>query len=118
MEDIFKVGDRVITSKGRFAKVESTNEKKSIIAIGSNLVEIYNKELLKLDNSKVTIVEYYKDFVDMYNSPLKEIIHIDKRIFLFDFNNPMTNHILEECTKKLVKRLGYSSIIITKIILA
>lgn len=113
---MFKEGDKIITSKGRFGTIVSSNPKKSIINIGQNQYEIYNSELLLVDNSKAIEVEYYIDNVQYYNSPLKEIIYINKKCILFDFNKPLHNPIMDLCYDKLKKRIN-KNVIITKLLL-
>lgn len=117
METFLKQGDKVITSKGRFGKISSTNGKKSIVTIGSNNVEIYNTELYLVDNVKSIEVEYYRDKVEIYKPPLKDIVYVSKKLSLFDFNNPMANPILDECKIKVSKHINYNNIIITKLMI-
>ena len=113
---MFKEGDKVITSKGRFGTILVTNDFKSIISIGVNKFEIYNKELLLVDNAKSIEVEYYVDSVNHYDSPQKEILYINKKCIIFDFNNPLKNPILDLCYDKLKKRVD-KNVIITKLLL-
>lgn len=113
--ETLKIGDRVITSKGRFGIIKSVHDKYTYVTMGNKVHEIYQNELLLLSNAKALEVEYYKDFINTYDLPNKEIIYISKRLTIYDFNNPMNNSIIDECKIKLMKRINYTNIIITKI---
>lgn len=104
-------GDVVITSKGRFGTIQSIRDKRADVKIGSKIYEIYLKELIKADSAKSLEVEYCDTF-SPFAEPQKEIIYISKRLVLYDFNNPMSNAILEECKSRLTKRVGKAVLII------
>ena len=111
----FKEGDKVITSKGRFGIIAHSNDIKSIVQIGKKDIEIYNTELLLTSNAQSVDVEYYMDNVNIYVTPLKELIMIPSNTVIYDFNNPMDNTFINICKEKLTKRINYNSVIITKI---
>ena len=110
METVFKEGDKVITSKGRFGEILYKDSTKSVVQIGKTSYQIYNTELLKVDNAKGFIVEYY-----MNGECLKETIYIDKRIIVFDINNP--NIVFNNIQIKLIKKLNNNNITINKIVM-
>jgi hypothetical protein len=113
---MFKEGDKIITSKGRFGVIIKSNLKKSIVSIGQKEHEIYNSELLLVDNAKAVEIEYYIDTVQYYNAPSKEIVYINKKCILFDFSKPLSNPIVDICYDKLRKRIN-KNVIITKLLL-
>jgi len=115
--DNFKSGDKVITSKGRFGHLESVTEKKAIVVIGKKKHEIYLTELISSSNAKAIDVEYYMDYVDRFVTPLKELVYIPSKVMIFDYYNPMDNTFLDICKLKLIKRINYKNVIITKVIL-
>lgn len=111
----FKEGDRVITSKGRFGIITSIEGKYAHVKMGNKIHEIYQAELLPMLGSRGVEVEFYKDFINTFSIPDKEIVYIPKNIVAYDFSNPMTNNILDECKLKLIKRINYANIIIIKL---
>jgi len=113
----FKPSDKVITSKGRFGIIESVSDKYAHVRMGNKVYEIYQAELLHVLSARGIEIEYYKDFINTYDSPLKEIIYVSKHIVLYDFNNPINDVVLNECKLKLIKRIDYKNVIITKLIL-
>lgn len=114
---MFKENAKVITSKGRFARIVSSNEFKSIILIGKKTVEVCNDELLELSDTKAVIVEYYPS---RFDSEIKsEMVHINNKIPLFDFSKPVydftQSEFFKECADKLNKRINNTEFIIFKI---
>lgn len=113
---MFKEKTKVITSKGRFAKVISSDPLKSIVSIGTKQVEIYNEELLEIANSKAVVIEYYPDRFSQEKA--SEVLHISK-VPIFDFSKPCYNFsdsdFFKECSTKLNKRINSTEFIIYKI---
>lgn len=114
---MFKENAKVITSKGRFARIVSSNDLRSIILIGKKTIEVYNEELLELSDTKAVIVEYYPD---RFTGEIKsEMIHINNKIPVFDFSKPVHDFtysdFFRECSDKLNKRINSTEFIILKI---
>lgn len=113
METYIQPSDKIITSRGRFGRVKSTDGIKSIVTIGKNDFEIFNTELSLVDNVKSVQVEFCREA--LYNDIEKDIIWISKKSPIYDFNKPLDNLILNECKAILCKKLNVSKIIIVKI---
>jgi len=114
---MFKENAKVITSKGRFARIVSSNDLKSCILIGKKTIEVYNEELLELSDTKAVIVEYYPS---RFDAEIKsEMIHINNKIPVFDFAKPVydftSSDFFKECADKLNKRINNTEFIILKI---
>ena len=113
---VFKEGDKVITSKGRFGIIKSINDNKAQIQIGNNTFEIDTIELLHKDNAKSIEVEYQEG--KLFGSPiLKEMLYIPKKLVIYDYNNPMSNTVLDYCKEKLIKRINKPDLLILKLYL-
>ena len=114
---MFKENTKVITSKGRFARIISSNELKSIILIGKKQVEVYNEELLELSDIRTVIVEYLPDRFSLVKE--SQMIHINNKIPIYDFSKPVydftQSEFFKECADKLNKRIDDTEFIITKI---
>lgn len=114
---MFKENTKVITSKGRFARIISSDDLKSKISIGTKIVEVYNEELLEVSNTKAVIIEYYPSRFDVETK--SELIHINNKIPVFDFSKPVhdftMSEFFRECADKLNKRINNAEFIIFKI---
>ena len=105
--------NKVITSKGRFGKIKSTDGIKSIVTIGKHDFEIYNTELILLDNFKSVQVTYCRE--SLLDDIENDVIWINKKSLLYDFNKPLDNDIHKQCQITLCKKLNIKKVIILTI---
>ena len=116
MSEILSENNIVITSKGRFGRIISTDGFKSVVLIGNKQHTILNSELIKRDNLKSLKVQYFLDTIDPFNSPEVDIVFIDKQFVIFDMTKPFEIPFTDEVKKVLSKKLNVNKqIIIVKI---
>ena len=114
--DKLNIGDRVITSRGRFGRIEEISSDKAKVIIGKNLIELQLNELISVKGVKAIEVEYHKSHYDRgIVSIEKDIVFISSRIIVFDYNSPMDNNILTECKNYLKKKHELNDILILKL---
>jgi hypothetical protein len=108
----FKVGDNIITSKGRFGKIELIKGVRADVKIGENIVELKLYQLIKVSGAKAIEVEFK---LDIYGDVMKDILYISDRIILFDRDRPMENEVLNKCVELLCKKNSIKKVIILKL---
>ena len=108
-----KVGDKVITSKGRFGSITNINGTRADVLMGTKTVEILLSEL-KSYVSTIPLSVWYIDKFDITQTERSEIIFVDNSTILYS-NESYTNSILDSVSELLLKRLDNKDLIITKI---
>ena len=110
---MFKQNDFVITSKGKFGRIVSSNTENSIVRMGSKSYEIHNLQITLASKLIAINIEYVEDI-----ELKKEIIWIEKESVIFDFSNPLSSSFVELCKNKLIQRIGNKKIIVQKLSVA
>lgn len=100
------IGDKIITSHGRIGTILSINSingvEKALVQIGEKQVTILTKELI---NHKSTHQAYAEYTTDGGYEIVKQIVHLNIGLVIFDFNNHFTlaDTIRDIAKSKIVK---------------
>lgn len=108
-----KVGDKVITSKGRFGSITHIEGHRANVLMGNKTVEILLSEL-KQYALIIPLNVWYVDKFDVNQTKRSEIIFVDNSATIYDVDAHI-NPIAYLASEALLKRTNNKDLIITKI---